>query len=450
MFTNGRRQARLALALVCVLFLTLALAGPVTAFDGRSQETITVREGEVINDDLILIGKDIVVNGTVNGDLLAFGNNVTVNGKVNGSLVLAARIATLNAAVSGSVYGGAAALVFGPNAAVGRNVYCGAYSIETAEGSLVKRDVVLAAYQVILGGELARDAAVAAAALELNGTVGGDVKAAVGDPSGQGMRYWSPSQYMQDLPSPLQPGLRVGSAAQLRGKLTYTSRAEQTGAIAVQPQGGVVFHLEEPAKQPEMRTTVRVDFGAWLWRWFIGRVREFLTLVILGALVLWKLPATLKTVAEKARARPLPALGWGLVVILVAGIGSIVVGLAILALALLLALVTLGGLAGPVLGVGMPALGLAISLCSLLVTYGSKLVVAYLVGALLLRKLLPTHAGDKRIELALGIVIYLLVRAVPVVGWLVSVLVTLVGVGAMWLAYRGRRGAGPALTSSGA
>ena len=194
MFTNGRRQARLALALVCVLFLTLALAGPVAAFDGRSQETIMVREGEVINDDLILIGKDIVVNGTVNGDLLAFGNNVTVNGKVNGSLVLAARMATLNAAVSGSVYGGAAALVFGPNAAVGRNVYCGAYSIETAKGSLVKRDALLAAYQVILGGELARDAAVAAAALELNGAVGGDVKAAVGDPSGQGMRYWSPSQ----------------------------------------------------------------------------------------------------------------------------------------------------------------------------------------------------------------------------------------------------------------
>jgi len=253
------------------------------------------------------------------------------------------------------------------------------------------------------------------------------------------MRYWSPSPYMQDLPSPLQPGLRVGSAAQLRGKITYTSRAEQTGAFAVQPQGGVVFHLEEPAKQPEMRPTVHVDFGAWLWRWFIGRVREFLTLAVLGALVLWKLPAALKFVAESARAKPLPSLEWGLVAILVASVGAIVVGLAILALALLLALVTLGGLAGPVLGIGMSALGLASGLCSLLVTYGSKLAVAYWLGMLIVKRLLPANAGDKRLELALGLVLYLLVRAVPVVGGLFGALVTLVGVGAMWLAYQGRR-----------
>jgi hypothetical protein len=240
-------------------------------------------------------------------------------------------------------------------------------------------------------------------------------------------------------PSPLQPGLRVGTSARLRGRLTYTSRAEQSAAIAVQPEGGVVFHLEEPAKQPEMRPSIQVDLGTWLRGWFIGRVREFLTLAVLGALALWKLPSTLKIVAERARARPLPALGWGLVAIMVASIGAVVIGLAILALALLLDLVTLGGLAGPVLGIGMSALGLAISLCSLLVTYGSKLAVAYWIGALIVKQLLPAKAGHRRVELALGLLIYQCVRAVPVVGGLFGALVTLIGVGAMWLAYQQRR-----------
>ncbi len=447
MLAIHRRRIGLALSFVCVLVLALALAGPAAAFDGRSQEIITIGEGEVVNDDLILFGNEIVVNGTVNGDLLAFANNVTVNGTINGSVLLVARVATLNAPVSGSLYGGAATLALGPKATVGRNLYYGAYSIEATAGSLVKRDAALAAYQVVLNGELSGDARLAAAALELNGTVGGNVTAAVGDPSSQGMRYWSPSQQMQDLPSALQPGLRVSSSAHVGGKLTYTSRAEQAAAIAIQPEGGVLFHLEEPSKQPEAQVSVRADTGRWLWSWLIGRVREFLTLAILGALVLWKLPTTLKTVAESARAKPLPALGWGLVVILVASVGVVVVGLAILAMALLLALVTLGGLVGPVLGIGMPALGLASGLCSVLVTYGSKLVVAYLLGTLIVKGLLPSKAGDRRLELILGLVVYLLVRAIPIVGWLFGALVTLVGVGAMWLAYQERRAAARALTA---
>ncbi len=428
-----------AVAFVCLIVMALVLAAPVAAFDSRSYDSIIIGAGEVINDDLILFGNDVVVNGTVNGDLLVFANNVTVNGPVNGSVLLVARFATLNSALSGSLYGGAAALTLGSKAAIGRNVYYGAYTIESAAGSRVKRDLVLGAYQVVLNGELGGNANVASAALELNGAVAGDLNAAVGDPSSQGMRYWSPSQYMQDLPSPLQPGLRVSSNAHVGGKLTYTSRAEQAAGIAIRPEGGVVFHLEQPAQQPQPQVDVRVDFGRWLWNQFVGRVRELLTLVILGALALWKLPGTLKAVAKSVRARPLPALGWGLVVILVASVGAIVVGLAILALALLLALLTLGGLAGPVLGIGMSALGLGFSLCSLLVTYGSKLAVAYCIGMLLVRQLLPANADDKRLILVLGLLIYLLIRAVPVVGGLFGAIVTLIGVGAMWLAYQQQR-----------
>jgi hypothetical protein len=120
-------------------------------------------------------------------------------------------------------------------------------------------------------------------------------------------------------------------------------------------------------------------------------------------------------------------------------LGILVAGAVILAIGIFLSLVTLGGLARTIFGVGFSGLGLVTALFSLLVGYGSKLIVAYLIGELILAAAARNLNGRRYWAVVLGVVIYSLVRSVPFLGWVIGVLATLFGLGAAWLAWRAWR-----------
>jgi hypothetical protein len=60
--------------------------------------------------------------------------------------------------------------------------------------------------------------------------------------------------------------------------------------------------------------------------------------------------------------------------------------------------------------------------------------VAYLVGNWIFEKLAPK--APKFASLAVGILIYALLRSIPLLGWVIGVLVIAWGVGSAWLTYR--------------
>jgi hypothetical protein len=75
----------------------------------------------------------------------------------------------------------------------------------------------------------------------------------------------------------------------------------------------------------------------------------------------------------------------------------------------------------------------------LVVTYGSKLIVSFFAGKWILEKLAPTAAESKIWPLLLGVVIYVILRAIPIFGWLIGFMVTLIGLGAVYLVVRDSR-----------
>jgi hypothetical protein len=85
----------------------------------------------------------------------------------------------------------------------------------------------------------------------------------------------------------------------------------------------------------------------------------------------------------------LPAAGWGLVTLLLGYAGAAAIALLILAVGIFLGVVTLGGLARAIFGVGFSGLGLVFAIFTLLVSYGSKLIVAYLGGRLIVGQFSP-------------------------------------------------------------
>jgi cytoskeletal protein CcmA (bactofilin family) len=426
---------------VLLVMILFALVGSAQAVEFIGGEVIA--EDEVIDDDVFISGQNVVVNGRINGNLFAAGSTVTLNGVVDGSVFTGAQNVRINGEITGSLFAGASAVDVGASAEVGRNLFFGGFSITTEKGSHIGRDLLAGAYQALLSGNIDRDVRAGLAALEIYGRVGGDVSADVGSP-GEGAfpSFWGPP----GAPPMVSPGVRISPNADIQGELDYTSTVQQEGAIEAEPAGGVVFSTPEPG-QADREAERRPRFDLGVFGWIIDRLRDLVTLLILGGLGLWLLPEVFQQVAQKARSQPLPATGWGFVTVILGYLAAGLIAVLVVALGIFFGLITLGGLAGTVFGVGLSGLGVVFAVFTLLVNYGSKAVIAFLGGTWLLEKLAPGSAESRFLSLVLGVLIYVILRSIPFLGWLLAVFVTLIGMGAIWLMLRERPPLAPASES---
>jgi hypothetical protein len=111
----------------------------------------------------------------------------------------------------------------------------------------------------------------------------------------------------------------------------------------------------------------------------------------------------------------------------------------ILGLVIFFSIITLGGLARSLSTIGFTSLGLAFALFILLVHFGSKLVLALLGGEWIVSKLAPNQTVNKFLPLVVGVFLYVILRGIPILGWMIGVAVTIIGIGAMWLLLQEKR-----------
>ena len=431
-----------------------------------------VGSDEVINDDLFLNSSTVQMNGTVNGILVANGETITINGTVHGdvfafgavvdiakdavidgNLFAGAASVTVSGKVTGSIASGSSSIYLENDASVGKNMYYGGYSLQTDQEASIERDLFAGVYQAILNGSIGRDANIGAGAIELNGTIGRNASLDVASSSEQ-VTFFSPAQFMPPqyqvgMSEMIQPGLRVAESAQIAGELIYTSPENQQSQIETQPQGGVVFQTPVPDEKSTVTTTVSETekpsspwaskVGRTALRWIKNGARNLISLLILGGIAIWLIPSLLVKTSKKAGEETLPAAGYGFLAWLIGYVGVFIAGLVILSVGLFLSLVTIGGLSKAFFGISFSGLGLAFSVFLLMVSYGSKLVVAYLAGDWMLNKLSSKPIESKIWPMVLGVFVYVLLRSIPFIGWLFGAVVTVIGLGAMWLVYQNWR-----------
>ncbi len=446
---------RMLLALGLVFVLAMGSTQTVRALEVNKSGTVA--EGEIINDDLVLTGSvvdmagtvngtlmagatDITIRGTVNGDVIAGGSNITVTGTVKGNLFVVGGNVTLNGTVENSVFFAGKSLVLGPSAKVAANLYAAGFSVEMQSGASVGRDIAVAGYQVLLDGAIGRDVHAAVGAFEVSGTIGRNVSVDIAEPSENeqqlaAMEFMPFGQVTRILP----PGLQIAETAHIEGKLDYYSGVEQLSGIHSTPAGGVQYHYRPPENSSNKKPAVTppaVNIGVVFMGYVFNVVREFLTLVLLGALAVWLCPKVLSRAAGTLRDSPLPALGWGFLVLVVGVTAIILAGIAIFLLGLAVGVVTLFGLMGVVYGIGFSSLGLASAVFLALAQFGSKLVAALLLGDVLFRLIRKDYSSSMFWPLALGILILTVVNAIPLLGILVSLFAILFGTGAIWMVFR--------------
>ena len=296
----------------------------------------------------------------------------------------------------------------------------------------VDGDLVASGGQVIVAGTVTGDALIGAGSSTISGEVDGDLRAGVGQARIEG-------RVNEDVL--LGAGqATVASGSQIGGDLIFASgRMEMNGAVAGSvlgstgnyTRGGSVgdserVNLAEPSREEREPTVAdRV----------VDAVRRYVSILVIGVLLLWLLPRLFRGAADSARRRPLPSLGVGVLGFIGVIVGLILLLLVTVLVAVVLGLLGLGSLTGITLFAGLLVAAMVVFLLVLAVGFAAQAVVGLALARLVLR-------GDGRSflaslgALALGVLVVILVAAIPVIGGWLEALMVLLGVGALVLMAR--------------
>ena len=198
--SSGRRPWVVLLTLGWVL-VPLDAAAEVTQSD-----FVLVREGEVVEEDLMAAGNRIQVDGRIEGDLVAAAfEEVVVNGIVTGDVTAVSTRITINGEVGGSVRAVSRFLTIGGS--VADDVFAGAWTVQLDGSGTVGRDLTVFGRSGDLAGSVERDIRGRYADLTLGAKVEGSVEITVGS-------------------------LLIGPTTEVAGEIGYRSRREAVVEVA--------------------------------------------------------------------------------------------------------------------------------------------------------------------------------------------------------------------------
>jgi cytoskeletal protein CcmA (bactofilin family) len=393
--------------LVAILALTFVAVFSVvqTALAAEIVEGETIAAGEVIEDDAIITGEDVVVDGTVDGDLLAFGNTVTINGSVSGSLIAVGEEIFLNGQVGGTVYATGVRLELNSSADTSRNVYYAGFRILTEPGASVGRDLTAVAVGADFAGQVGRNLNARIGIVELidriRETITGETSGING--SSRALGWLAPSELV-----------RVVNVSD--GRLD-SDLLEGTGARTAQ-------------------RSIDTDRVA---QWITDRLVELIILFIVGGLALLLMPARFERWSDAAYRKPLPAAGIGLLTYILGYGAAILLGVLLLVGGLILMIAVAWQLGLTIWVLGFSLLIVTFVAFVIFVSYVSKVILAYLGGRLILDRVDPDLPGRRVLSLLLGLLLYVLLVGIPTLGTVIAFLVTILGLGAIWMAWLDQR-----------
>jgi cytoskeletal protein CcmA (bactofilin family) len=426
-------RPRVLILIGLVLLAVLIIVPPVWAVESRSGDQVIVGPDEVVDDDLYATANQVVVEGTIRGDLVAFGQSVTVDGTVEGDLIAAGQSVEIGGKVDDDARIAGQALLLGDGASVGDDLIAAAYSLQNEPESNVGGTLWYAGYQALLAGTVGQNLAGAVNALTLGGEIGADANVDVdGEEGGAAPPGFLP---VPQTPIPtVEPGLTLTDTALIGGNLTYQSSTEAQIDPGAQIEGDVV--REERPVEEEEATRSPLAEGV------LDALGSLVTLFLVGLLLVWLAPRWIRRRAYTVLDRPLASLGWGLLGLVAFLILGIVILLVTILLAIVLGLLTLGSLVALIVVLGLLAEAALVLAFWISTGYLAQIVVGFLAGVLLLESVVPGRGAGRVLPLVVGLIVYVILVAIPVLGSIVGLIVVLLGLGALliWVWSTVRRG----------
>jgi len=292
----------------------------------------------------------------------------------------------------------------------------------------VDGDLVASGGRVSVAGRVTGDVLTAAGSTTISGQVGGDVRVASGQARIQG-------RVGEDLllavgQATVSSGARVGGDLIFgAGQMTMDGAVTGSvlGATGDYTRGGSVGGSEKvTVQQPEEEQAPTLAERA------LDVLRRYASILVIGVLMLWLVPRVVRGAAAAVRGRPLVSFGVGILGVIGVVVLLVLVIVVTVLLAIALGLLGLGSLTGATVFGGILVAGVITFLFFLAVAFGAQATVGLALGRLLFR-------GEGRSflsgfgALVFGVLVVVLVAAIPVAGGWLEALLVLLGLGALVL-----------------
>ena len=378
------------------MFGLVALAvftSPAYAAEFRGDEgTVRITADEIIEGDLFVGAQNLTIDGTVNGDVFAGAATTTIRGTINGSLNAGGQTVRIEGPVTNGVRVAGAEIVIA--APIGRDLIVAGESLEISGAGKVGGDAIIAVNNVTLAGDVGGRVLGFAERLRLAAGVGQYVDVEIGN-------------------------LDVDSSARIAGDVKYRSANEaQVPAGAV---GGTVLYEAVTADPAASVAEIILNAVRWGMAWIVVQA-------LLGLLLFLLARAWVERAASQIVDRPWISLLTGAVS------GFAAVPLILIVSAVLLVIFGIAFGSGILAAIPVPIFGLGLFALAL---YASPVFAALVVGRLIMDRLSMESNGLAGIlALVVGLVVLAALGAIPYLGWLVSALAAVFGLGGALLATR--------------
>jgi hypothetical protein len=257
----------------------------------------------------------------------------------------------------------------------------------------------------------------------------------VGSSTGATQQLRSVTQWIEPELALGAPGLFVTRNAAIGGPLVYSS--PEAGTVNG-PTGGVFYTRVAPRTELDPEA----DFGSSLGRYAEAVLRDFIATLLVGAVLALVAPRAIRTPAQTMLRKPLPSFSVGLITFVLsfpAFLLAAIVGLLLVLLISLLGFSDFTVTAAFVIGLVVIAAAALFYFTAILI---SRAVVAVALARPLARRLrvAPGSRAETLVALTSGGLILALLSALPVIGLLITALITFIGLGAILLALRRENG----------
>lgn len=415
-----------------VLFVMLALfviiVPTALADDVLQGDRCVIEAGTIHKGDLFALCRTLLVDGEIEGHLYAATAAAQINGKIDGDIYLLGGQTTVSGSVAGSTTFVGALLQFAENSQLTApmgSVNSLSLSTLISSSSSIPGSVTAAGFQLIIDGTVGRSVHFWGTGLAIDGTVTDDVDAQVGGEGTTGapefLTILTPDARL------IPPGLSIGANGRIDGTLRYT------GPVPGQIDGTLAHEPEYTPIEPVVALPPTSDLPDALSIWISRLTVELVVALIFAGLLLVAAQRPIVGIADVLVERPRSSI--------LIGLGTFVAIIPVSLMLLLISIVLMIGLAGLRLGtvallVGFVVNILNVGLASSIIFAGlflARMIAAYAFGRWILQRVLPLTWQEQRrivIVMLFGVLLMALLASLPWIGWLLSLLASLIGTGA--------------------
>ncbi|MBI3943917.1 MAG: hypothetical protein HY326_12945, partial [Chloroflexi bacterium] len=220
----------------------------------------------------------------------------------------------------------------------------------------------------------------------------------------------------------------VADSAQVGGSFTYQASGESAISPNAQIEGKVV------QQQPEVRPTPAAPTAsALLVSGLLDQVRRFITLLLVGVLLLWVAPTWTRHLGNIVQEKPLPSFVYGIIGFLLFIFFVFAILGATIILAIIFGVVQLGNLLPAILSAGFLADAALVIGYFIFTAYVPQVALSFWGGRWVLARIMPAWVENRLWPLCIGLLLFVILTAIPVLGGIIGIVVVLLGLGALWL-----------------